>query len=382
MYKVTTWQIELDEENAGWLLAAPGIPILVAFSNDLRRQSARQYVGFRSGGHRQFANNRIREWQPYEEALRGVLLADAIMATIRGIGIMPYYVPDLEIIDFHGLTDATVARNPVTLPNHERTIAHDRRPPPGYLQQRGVNFHLYEPGASAAQALNRADYALRATPALWMPFDVADHQWANERFAGRDLRARNRFSLTDPAGNRLRVGDGHYVGEQFLGRFEGGLDGWRVEGVAITNHGQHGFYQGQLPIFGHVGPGFLTSYHPDAGGQPTGKAHSPAFTAAVGDYLALLVGGDSGSNVGLRLLADGKEVAVWRGPGERLLGGSGTHVEHLELIVHPLAGVAGQSLQLELFDHDPAGHIMLDHVLLVQAVGTRTAVAGARPAAG
>ena len=47
-----------------------------------------------------------------------------------------------------------------------------------------------------------------------MPFDVADHQWANERFADHDLRARNRFSLTDPAGNHLRVGDHHYVGER------------------------------------------------------------------------------------------------------------------------------------------------------------------------
>ena len=30
-----------------------------------------------------------------------------------------------------------------------------------------------------------ANYALQVGPDLWMPFDVADHQWANERFAGR-----------------------------------------------------------------------------------------------------------------------------------------------------------------------------------------------------
>ena len=96
----------------------------------------------------------------------------------------------------------------------------------------------------------------------------------------------------------------------------------------------------------------------------------------------MLVGGDSESNAGLRLLADGKEIAVWHGPGERLFGGSGTHVEHFKLIVHPLAEVAGQSLQLELYDNDPKGHIMLDHVLLVQEVETRTTVADARPEAG
>ena len=205
-----------------------------------------------------------------------------------------------------------------------------------------------------------------------MPFDVGDHQWANARFAGHDLRARNRFSLTDPAGNRLRVGDRHYVGEQFLGRFEGGLDGWQVEGEAITNHGQHEFYKDQPPIFGHVGPGFLTSYHPDEGNKPTGKARSPAFTASGGHYLALLVGGGSGSRVGVRLLADGQEVTVWRGE----------NTEHFHLIVHPLAAVAGQPLQLELYDNDPAGHIMLDHVLLVREVGIRTTIADARPEAG
>ena len=199
------WQIELDEENAGWLLVAPGMPALVAVSNDLRQQSAQQFVGFRFTGHRKYANNRIREWQSYEEALRGVIPDDAM--TVRGgIGIMPYYVPDLDIIDTHGLTDATVARNPVTRPNHERQLAHDRRPPPGYLQQRGVNFLLHAAATSEAETLTAASYALQVGPKLWMPFDAADHQWANERFADRNLRARNRFSLTDPAGNRLRVG--------------------------------------------------------------------------------------------------------------------------------------------------------------------------------
>ena len=372
--------IGLGEENAGWLLAVPGMPALVAISNDLRRQSVHQFVGFRFATHREYANNRIRVWQPYEEALREVIPGDATMA--RGaIGIPPYYVPALRIIDIFGLTDATVAHNPVTPSNNERVIAHDRHPPLGYLQQRGVNFHLYAAVTSESEALNGANYALQVGPELWMPFDATDHQWANERFAGRDLRARNRFSLTDPAGNRFRVGDHHYVGEQFLGRFEGGLDGWQVVGEAITNHGQHEFYQDQLPIFGHVGSGFLTSYHPDEGNKPTGKALSPDFTASEGHYLALLVGGDSGSNVGLRLLADGKEVAVWHDSGEQFFQDS-TTVEPFNLIVHPLAEVAGKPLQLELFDNDPEGHIMLDHVLLVQEVGTRTVVADARPEAG
>ncbi len=366
-----TWgiHIELDEQNAGWLLAAPGMPALVAVSNDLRASLVRQLVGMRFVEHREFADQRIRRWQPYEKMERGALPADAVDERPT-VGIPPYYVPDLTVIDSLGLTDATVARHPVTHPNHERSMAHDRGPPPGYLQQRGVNFAVYPAATSEAAALEAANYALQVGPKLWMPFDVADHQWANERFAGRDLRTRSRFSLTDPADNRLRVGDRHYVGAQFLGRFEGGLDGWQIVGEALTNHGQHEFYQGQEPIFGHVGPGFLTSYHPEAGDEPTGTARSPTFTAADSHHLAMRVSG-GGTNAGVRLLANGQEVVVWRGRSI-----------HLTLIVYSLAAVAGQSLQLELYDNDPEGHIMLDHVLLVREVGTGTAVADARPVAG
>ena len=104
------------------------------------------------------------------------------------MGIRFYYLPDLKVIDLRGLTDATVARNPVERPNHQRIIAHDRRPPAGYLEQRGVNFTIHPPVTSELQALGRAEYAVKVGPALWMPFDSPDRQWVFDRFAGRDLR--------------------------------------------------------------------------------------------------------------------------------------------------------------------------------------------------
>ena len=366
------WQpITLDEHNAGWLLAAPGMPALVAISNDLRKQSIARFVGLRFALYRTAVNRRLGEWQHYEQVERGLIPDDAVTA-FASLGISSFYLPDLKIIDIYGLTDATVARNPVRRPNHERHMAHDRRPPAGYLQQRGVNFDPRPLATRAAEALARAHYALQIGPALWMPFNVGDHQWANERFADRDLRARHRFSLTEPADNRLRVGGSsafHSVGEQFLGRFERGMDGWRVEGEAVTNHGQHAFYTGQLPIFGHVGPGFLTSYHPDQGDKTTGTAFSPAFSAQADHSLAFLLAGGSGRNVGLRLLADGEAIAVWHGSGE-WASVSGERAERFALIVYPLSAVAEKRLQLELFDREPGhgGHIMLDHVMLVRAM--------------
>ncbi len=155
-----------------------------------------------------------------------------------------------------------------------------------------------------------------------------------------------------------RFGGHLYVGEQFIGYFEDGFDGWLPVGEAVVNHAQHEHYKGQQPISGNTGQGFLTSYHPDKGDRVTGRALSPAFTAEPGQYLTFLIAGGEGGGVGLRLLADGDEVAVWRG----------RNTERFRQIVHPLADVAGERLQLELFDDETGGwgHIMLDHVMLTR----------------
>ena len=250
-----------------------------------------------------------------------------------------------------------MARTPVTHPNLERIIAHDRRPPPEYLKQRGVNIRIFAPASSATAALRRADYAVKVGPDLWMPFNTVNAQWAAARFAGRDLRANKIFSTIDPAHNQFHVDDNTYVGERFLGHFGDGLDGWRLIGEAVSNYGQHALNEGQELIWGRADSDFLTSYHPSKGNEATGKALSPKFTATADQYLVFLIAGGGGEGVGLRLLDDRAEVAVW----------NGRNTEQFELIVHPLAYVAGKSLQLELFDneHGDWGHIMLDHVMLV-----------------
>ncbi len=191
--------IELDEGNASWLLAAPGMPALAAISNDLRRQSAVQAVAAPFAEHREFANVRLRGYQPYENMKRGVIPEDALMAA-GSLGIRFYYLPDLKVVDRQGLTDATVARNPVTTPNHQRIIAHDRSPPPGYLDQRGVNIYVFAASSSEAQALDLGQYAVKVGPGLWMPFDSDDHEWVAASFAGHDLRS---WIETVPTGDYL-----------------------------------------------------------------------------------------------------------------------------------------------------------------------------------
>ncbi len=350
-------QVVLDDQNAAGILAAPGMPALVALSNDLRSLSDHDFVGHRVHQLHNFAIRRLRGWKPYEAADREAIPGDAVMP-MTTVGIAPYFLPGLTVVDTLGLTDATVARNPVTRSNSQRVLAHDRSPPPGYLQRRAVNIRIYDAAASEAEALARADYALRVGPGVWMPFKVDDHTWANERFGDMDLRARDRFSQTDPAGNRF-VQDGvRYVGEQFLGRFEDrGLDGWRREGKAVTNHILGPFYDRVYPVRGHVGPGFLTTYYPGKW-ERTGEAYSPAFTARDDQYLMFLIAGERHDLVGLRLLADGEEVAVWRG----------ANWASFDMMIYPLRQLAGKELQLEIFNHEIGDRprLMLDHVMLVR----------------
>ena len=178
--------IQVDENNAGWLLAVPGMSMVVAVSNDLRRQMEESMVAVRFARHRAFANQRIEQWSEYERIRRGVIPEDAVMAE-TGIGAAFYYLRDLRVIDLDGLTDATVARNPVTTPNKDRRIAHDRTAPAGYLEQRGVNIYVYERARSMSEALDRGAYALLVGNDLWMPFDSPDHAWVVSRFGASAL---------------------------------------------------------------------------------------------------------------------------------------------------------------------------------------------------
>ena len=103
---------EVDQGNAGWLLAAPGMRALASISNDLRWRMTRQLVGLRFAEHREAARLKLEDWADYERMERDVFPEDALTAT-GALGIQSYFLPDLRVVDGHGLVDAVVARNPV-----------------------------------------------------------------------------------------------------------------------------------------------------------------------------------------------------------------------------------------------------------------------------
>ena len=354
--------IELSERNAGWLLAAPGMKALATVSNDLRGDILRHSIAKRFGSHGRHADFQMMQYQPYENMERGIIPDDAIMLGVQ-LGINFYYIPELRAIDVHGLADYTIARTPVNQPNSGRRLGHDRSPPPGYLKERGVNITVHGAADTAEQALAQAQYAVQVGPDLWMPFDSPDGPWAFSRFSGHTLSWSAPLFLeahpTIPSANQAILPDGRLLfGERFIGDFESGVNGWFIEGDAVTNHADFELYQGQLDIIGNIGPGFLTSYHPTDGDTSTGSATSPKFVAEADRYLAFRIAGGRRDSVGARLLVDGAEVAVWRG----------RKTEVFRTVVYPLADFAGKTLQLQLFDDEPVGfgHIMLDHVIILR----------------
>jgi arabinofuranosyltransferase len=60
----------------------------------------------------------------------------------RSIGILSWSLPNVAVIDRLGLNDRIIARVPVT--GGHRAMAHDRRPPAGYVECFRPNLHVYK----------------------------------------------------------------------------------------------------------------------------------------------------------------------------------------------------------------------------------------------
>ena len=252
-----TVHVELDEGNARWLLAIPGMSVLVPISNDLRREAIGQSVAWRFPNHRGYAKSRLADYGPMENMERGLIPDDAT-SVAKGLGILCYYLPDLKFVDLHGLTDATIARNPVTLPNRNRLMAHDRRPPLWYLEERGVNLEVHPAATSKVRALRDADYAVRAGPGLWMPFGSPYHGWVVERFSGRGLAQRTQrpAGVVERAWPAIRTRSQRLAGviERAQPAIHADFDVYHEDGYLLYAGGECGDEDLPLMFFLHVYP--------------------------------------------------------------------------------------------------------------------------------
>ena len=332
------------------LAMVPGTSAMFAIANDLISGLASHLNGLDVIFHRDYTAARIRDWSSFEGVPREAIPEDAVAAD-AAIGVSSFYAPALAVVDVLGLTDPVIARNPTTRSNRRRVIAHDRMPPSGYLERRKVNFKPQPLAGSARLALARTRYAVRVGSDRWMPFDAVDSDWVLDRFDGRPV-----LTAEDIEGVRV------------ISDFEEGLGGWlpSSEGIRIhevfadpplANGG--GSYQSSQQM--------LTSFHPDFEAAAMATARSPSFTADANDCLGFLIAGTNSERIGLRLLADGVEAKVWHVDSGVWRGW--WQSSHFYLVTYPLADVANATLQLELFDNDTKGVVMLDHVTLIRAEG-------------
>ena len=94
---------------------------LINHSVCVRHQEHKVFYFFQLGGRRLAGARLSRSWDHRRISSMGT------------IGVPGWMSLDSAIIDEHGLTDRVIARRPLTIAPDRRFMAHDRKPPPGYL---------------------------------------------------------------------------------------------------------------------------------------------------------------------------------------------------------------------------------------------------------
>ena len=349
--------VPVTDDNSKHLRKLPAMAALNDIANASRARNVSHMVGTRIQEHRIFGKGLQHMWGPFAKAPRPMLPKDAVAAMVS-VGVEPFYLPDLQVIDIVGLTDATIAHSPVEVPNEARQMAHDRRPPPGYFHRRGVNFNPYPSAENWQAALHVGDYAVEINPGAWLPFDAVDRTWVETNFKGRKLVRHHEIDATGmPV--RVRAGGRHFRPRMTLGHFETGLDdGWSVSpGMHVESASAPVLIQ--QPVFGRFGSGFLSSFDRESGDFAVGSAMLNAINVEPDDFLFFMIAGGAGPNIGVRLMVDGATVMRW----------TGQNTELFRPVVYPLSQFVGKKVSLQVFDQErgPWGHIMLDQVMLVRS---------------
>lgn len=111
-----------------WPLRPP-----VALWDALQLSMISHDVGSRHQEHKVYCETRGRLLPPRAEGA-AIPWDDRPIAASGFVGLLGWSLPNVAILDTFGLNDRTVARTPPAGPLTDRHMAHDRRPPPGYVE--------------------------------------------------------------------------------------------------------------------------------------------------------------------------------------------------------------------------------------------------------
>lgn len=96
--------------------------------------SANRMICIRHKTHKEFLKMWTAQFVPREDFEKMVISDDnpnPVHADFA-VGVPGWIMPQVAIIDRHGLNDYVIARVKIDLPNEKRRLAHDHTPPPGY----------------------------------------------------------------------------------------------------------------------------------------------------------------------------------------------------------------------------------------------------------
>lgn len=144
--------------------------------------------------HRELWLHQREGYAPYTATWEDHPLPKGLTMAQDMVGVVPYYLRDVEVIDVLGLTDAHVARMPIDIAAEDRALAHDRMATDAYLRERGCNINIERASTSRDEALLEGLFAAKLAPNLWMPFDIrfdtVGYDWVRETFAGYEVWTR------------------------------------------------------------------------------------------------------------------------------------------------------------------------------------------------
>ncbi len=294
--------VTVDATTTPWIRAIPPLPWLLPAYNRLSAWTIEHSIGIRQREHKAFIDLMRAWYEPFQawEGGEGLFRDDALAAE-SSIGAYGYYLWDLRIIDKKGLCDHTIARAPVHVSDDDRRLAHDRNPPPGYLEARGVNLEVERYERSLAAALRGGDFAVPLEDGNWLSFESPMLSYVPSAFPGRTLHTKTEladpFRGGTPAESRattVATDSGPHTVARRLFDLDGDRlgDGWVVSGAAFERQPARGGWLNQKPEpAAYEGRGLLNSFHPSWRNTATGEARSPAFTLQPGERLGFLLGG-------------------------------------------------------------------------------------------
>ncbi|MCA9494086.1 MAG: hypothetical protein KC621_29360, partial [Myxococcales bacterium] len=160
----------ITRANAPEAFLLPGMGPLLDWYDPALADVIHHFGAVRHWRHASFAERERERYGPYlplrDEAHRR--LPEDLVWVRGSIGVAPFHVPDVEVVDLLGLTDATIAASPPPT-DRRRMLAHERRPPKGYLEERGADAQIEPAAPDLHAALRHTEVAVPLSAGVVMP---------------------------------------------------------------------------------------------------------------------------------------------------------------------------------------------------------------------